>query len=491
MFVVVRAAILVVLATLLVPQHVVAQSDTFAVVSPWVVVVIQPEGKEVSLGTGFVSTSGYVVTAAHVIGSEKFPVYLGTQGELSPDRLRPAKIVRIDRDRDIAVLDGGYVPPVGLLTQQAPAAPGDEVWIFGYEFHGDVAILRLARGSVGQRFEDEFQLDGAVQPGFSGGPVTTRGGRVIGITDLSSKRNPNLAYMVPDALVESELRTLAPVAPPQTANRIIPSLPSSQPSSVPSIHDTIAVPGLRLGPLTLSMTLSQMDTTIGGTPDTTAESSTGHTYTWQQYGVIAVFDSGGAPVAVASWNPAFTTAQGIKVGASIDAVQRMYGLNYRTDWSQDGRTFSILYQSGIGFFVNASTRLVTALVVVRPGISNASPTPNSPAAQPPSRFSLAGTYAGNYTAATQPGALYRATFQVSQDGAVVSGSFVSSAGRSGIIRGTVRGTQIDATITFTDVCGGHATALIDITGAGQKLLGNYTAVDCLGTYSGGFVLNRQ
>jgi S1-C subfamily serine protease len=196
-----------------------AQSDTFAVVSPWVVAVVQPKGqglgKGFRYGSGFVSSNGYVVTAAHVIESERSPVFIAVQGEITLARLRPAKLVRIDRENDIAILDGGYKPPGGLLAQQTPAASGDEVWIFGYELPGNkVAILRIARGSIGQRFDDALQLDGPIVAGFSGGPVTTRGGRVVGIVSFGFRSSQaNLSYIVPDALIQAELVKLEPKIP--------------------------------------------------------------------------------------------------------------------------------------------------------------------------------------------------------------------------------------------------------------------------------------
>lgn len=46
-------------------------------------------------------------------------------------------------------------------------------------------------------------------------------------------------------------------------------------------------------------------------------------------------------------------------------------------------------------------------------------------------------------------------------------------------------------MTFTDACAGSVVAVIDVVDEGRRLVGNYTASDCLGTYSGGFALARQ
>ncbi len=451
-----RVSACLVLLVLILPPVVTGQSDTFAVVSPWVVAVLQPAGKTIALGSGFVSSNGYVVTAAHVIDSEKLPIFLAIQGDLTPDRMRSAKVVHIDRDSDIAILDGGYTPPVGLLAQQTPAATGDEVWIFGYEFIGTrAAILRIARGSIGQRFKDTFQLDGPVQRGFSGGPITTRGGRVVGIVSFGFRESqPNLSYIVPDKLVQDELNALGPKTPPTTASgSIIPPLPETRPTTPPVIRDTSVMPGQRLGPLTLTTSLSQMSTILGGPPDSSNETSTGRNYTWKKYGVMAFLDTGGIPAMLATWNPAFSTIRGIRVGMSADAAERTYGLNYQTQWSQDQSLYSITYPGGLSFIMSASTRTVAMIAVARP---TTSAEPSAGQGVP----GLTGTFIGNYTATVQPGAVYEGVFQITQNGNTIVGSITTNSGRAGNIVGVVAGSRINATMTFTDACGGRASAII-------------------------------
>lgn len=203
------------------------QADTFSSVAPWVVVVLQPQGKRTSMGSGFVDAQGYVVTAAHVILQSKQPAFIATQGRLISERLVPARVVYINRDTDVAVLDAG-LRPAGLRLQDAPAQSGDEVWAFGYEFNSSAAILRMARASIGQRFLDFFQVDGAVQPGFSGGPITTRGGRVVGTLSFGSRVNPSLAYLVPAHVIGRALAMLPSHAP---AAQLPPSTP--RPTTVP------------------------------------------------------------------------------------------------------------------------------------------------------------------------------------------------------------------------------------------------------------------
>jgi hypothetical protein len=47
------------------------------------------------------------------------------------------------------------------------------------------------------------------------------------------------------------------------------------------------------------------------------------------------------------------------------------------------------------------------------------------------------------------------------------------------------------TFAFTDSCTGSASSTADISNGGNMLVGNYTANDCVGQYSGGYRLVKQ
>lgn len=207
----VTAFLLVAAGSALMAGQAAAQSDTFGVVAPYVVAVLQSYGGRVSRGSGWVAADGRVLTAAHVIQQSSAPVLVvREQGPLTPERGRWARVVQVERERDVAVLDAG-LPRQGLPLVEVLPGAGEEVWVFGYEFVGQAGVLRMGRASVGQRFADFFQVDGPIQPGFSGGPVTTRGGRVAGMVSFGLGRNPNLAYMVPAHV----LAAFAPAARPE------------------------------------------------------------------------------------------------------------------------------------------------------------------------------------------------------------------------------------------------------------------------------------
>jgi hypothetical protein len=96
-------------------------------------------------------------------------------------------------DLDLALVDvpslGGAVPPLPLRPD--PPGPGEPVWALGHPFATTAdrmpflaGLLRwsVTRGVVGAVGPRSIQVDAAVNPGNSGGPVVDAAGRVVGIT---------------------------------------------------------------------------------------------------------------------------------------------------------------------------------------------------------------------------------------------------------------------------------------------------------------------
>ena len=109
----------------------------------------------------------------------------------------------------------------------------------------------------------------------------------------------------------------------------------------------------------------------------------------------------------------------------------------------------------------------------------------------PSGVNVTGTFIGDYTAVIEPGVVYQGVLQLTQSGNSVSGTLTTNAGRSASVSGSISGTRLTATFNFTDSCAGSASATADITNNATRLTGNYTANDCVGSYSGGFALDKQ
>lgn len=110
---------------------------------------------------------------------------------------------------------------------------------------------------------------------------------------------------------------------------------------------------------------------------------------------------------------------------------------------------------------------------------------------PGNGVSLTGTFIGDYTASANPGVIYQGVLQLTQAESHVTGTLTTNAGRSANFSGDVSGSRLSGTLTFTDGCSGSATSTADIADSGRRLAGNYSASDCLGPYTGGYLLVRS
>jgi len=168
---------------------------------------ISPQTKEPSpqSGTGsgfFVSKMGHVITNAHVVQSCN-KVTIGDNA----NKQVPAEVVNTDKSNDLALLKlsslemasaesksliqklGIVVVPLaskGLLRSE-DVRLGEKILVAGYPF-GDAfsnsikvttGVVSSIRG-VGDD-SGQFQLDAAVQPGNSGGPIYDSSGNIVGV----------------------------------------------------------------------------------------------------------------------------------------------------------------------------------------------------------------------------------------------------------------------------------------------------------------------
>jgi hypothetical protein len=109
-----------------------------------------------------------------------------------------------------------------------------------------------------------------------------------------------------------------------------------------------------------------------------------------------------------------------------------------------------------------------------------------------SELDLSGTFVGAFTVSIQPSALYDVTLKLNQENDEFRGSMLTTSGRSASVVGAVlddnRATMV---ATFTDGCDGTVRQPLEILSSGDRLLGSYEAVDCVGSYSGMMDLKRQ
>jgi S1-C subfamily serine protease len=193
-----------------------AAPDTVADMLGGVATVLVDRGIKIERGMGyhdqilgsafFVDESGILVTNHHVIESQVDPLYEGYSrlyirfGGSSSPRI-PAKVLGYDKTLDLALIKAeikpGYV--FSVLNAAVPRS-GDTVIAIGSPgglektvTQGIVSATRRGFLQLG----DVIQLDAAVNPGNSGGPLVVTGGGLVGIIFAGALEYQGLNFAVP------------------------------------------------------------------------------------------------------------------------------------------------------------------------------------------------------------------------------------------------------------------------------------------------------
>ena len=137
----------------------------------------------VRTGSGFaISRATHIVTNAHVVAQCKSVRVLSGAQQAS------ARVLAIDVDADLAVLQTSLSVPKTMAMRSSPALRlGESVIAFGFPLTGALSQGgNLTTGNVsalaGLRDDPKYiQVTAPVQPGNSGGPLLDGGGNVIGV----------------------------------------------------------------------------------------------------------------------------------------------------------------------------------------------------------------------------------------------------------------------------------------------------------------------
>jgi serine protease Do len=152
-------------------------------------------GSRRALGSGFIVDSrGYIITNNHVVDkADKIYVKLSTDPDGGPgDEGRPAHVVGVDKDTDIAVIkiDTKEPLPTVKLGNSDGAQVGDWVLAIGSPFNLSKTVTAgivsaknrtIDEGGTASQFQRFIQTDAAINPGNSGGPLVDMAGEVIGV----------------------------------------------------------------------------------------------------------------------------------------------------------------------------------------------------------------------------------------------------------------------------------------------------------------------
>ena len=135
-----------------------------------------------SSGSGFAVTSdGHIVTNYHVVeGCQN--VEITYKGETIP-----ATVISFDLNNDLALLKSDFKPLHTFpLSRKNPYTLMD-IYVAGYPFGYDISTpVKITRGivsslaGIGNNFS-QVQIDAAIQPGNSGGPIFDNKGNAVGV----------------------------------------------------------------------------------------------------------------------------------------------------------------------------------------------------------------------------------------------------------------------------------------------------------------------
>jgi serine protease Do len=177
-------------------------------------------GEREALGSGFIVDSrGYIITNNHVVDkADKIYVKLSTDPDNENEHGRPAHVIGVDTETDIAVIkiDAPQPLPTVKLGNSDGAQVGDWVLAIGSPFSlsetvtaGIVSAKNRSLDEPGpdgraNQFQRFIQTDAAINPGNSGGPLVDMAGQVIGMNTAiytSSAGSQGVGFAMPSNIV--------------------------------------------------------------------------------------------------------------------------------------------------------------------------------------------------------------------------------------------------------------------------------------------------
>lgn len=137
---------------------------------------------QVSSGSGFsVSSSGHVITNNHVIeGCNQVKIH---QSGSTID----STVLYRDPVNDVALLRGSFEPAEVFGISRAGPAILQEIYVAGYPFGEEISSsIKVTKGIVSSLSGvanniSNMQIDAALQPGNSGGPIFDDSGNILGV----------------------------------------------------------------------------------------------------------------------------------------------------------------------------------------------------------------------------------------------------------------------------------------------------------------------
>ena len=174
--------------------------------------------KDTVLGSGFfITRDGFIITNHHVISDCVDPTYNGyarlyIKLAEDPDTRIPARVVGYDRTMDLALIktevDAPYIFTFGTSSD---LEIGDKIYVMG----SPLGLDRTLTGGIVSATDRDllslgkvFQIDAAVSPGNSGGPMIDDQGRVQAVVFAGVQNYQGLNFAIPVEYLKAELAFL-------------------------------------------------------------------------------------------------------------------------------------------------------------------------------------------------------------------------------------------------------------------------------------------
>ncbi|MEI8092699.1 MAG: trypsin-like peptidase domain-containing protein [Spirochaetales bacterium] len=172
---------------------------------------------DVVIGSGFfIDESGLLITNEHVIASAIEPGTVSSRISLrlpgSKGERVPAKVIGWDKNHDVALLKAEVKPDyVFAFSPIETVTPGQRLQALGSPGGLEATVTEGIVSATGRTFlpmGEVFQIDVAVNPGNSGGPLVDSSGQVVGVVFAGVSEFQGVNFAIPAPLVQRLLPQL-------------------------------------------------------------------------------------------------------------------------------------------------------------------------------------------------------------------------------------------------------------------------------------------
>lgn len=155
----------------------------------------------IGAGTGFfVSSQGHIVSNNHVVGVCR------TVTTKINGKVYNLDILATDKVNDLGIVKANFRPKSYLPIKSSGAKLGEDIVALGYPLSGRLSdSVKITKGIVSslsgpENNYSQIQIDAALQPGNSGGPVLNTGAEVVGVASagLSKLYMAKTAKYIPE-----------------------------------------------------------------------------------------------------------------------------------------------------------------------------------------------------------------------------------------------------------------------------------------------------